>query len=147
MPRLNKDTAKQRALKVSKGLRKHKGNQSALARELGVTPQAVNKKTRNPAFITLRQQAIQKAAERAGFTLDKIYQGLAEGLAANTQASFNGHVYQSDHPDHRARIAVQKIGLELFQHLGADTKDDAKPTEIHVHYGHRKQPRKPPEDE
>lgn len=146
MPRLNKSTAKERALKVAKGLRKHKGNASALARELGVSPQAIAKKKNNPEFQSLRQQAIAKASQRAGFTLDKIYSVLADGLKATEHVTSFGEMDDTDLANYRERREHAKIGLELFEHLGGDLVQDAKPTEINVYYGHRKHPPKKDDD-
>ena len=142
MPRLNKVTAKERALKVAKGLRKHKGSAAALARELGVTRQSIQKKKNNPEFISLRQQAVAKAMQRAGITQSLVYGELKDGLSSTLSASSYGKVYDSDVADRKERREHVKICLELFQHLGGDIKDDLKPTEIHVHYGHRTGPPK-----
>ena len=140
MPPLTKATAKERALKVAKGLRKHKGSVSAYAKELGISRQAVQKKKNNPEFKSLRQQAIAKAAQRVGLTLTRIYSAVNDSLDAKVVACFNGEALESDAPDYRARLIGAKIGLELFEHLGGDIKEDSKPTEIHVHYGHRTKP-------
>ena len=146
MPRLKKATAHQRALKVAKGLRKHKGNASSLARELGITPQAVNKKKNNPEFVSLRQQAINKALERAGITESFVYNKLKKILNAKAQASYLGQVYESNHPDNPVQLKGIEVTLDLFQHTNTDQKDEMKPTEIHVHYGHRVRPKKVIED-
>src|SRR3990167_4815468 len=99
MPRLNKVTAKERALKVAKGLRKHKGSAAALARELGVTRQSIQKKKNNPEFISLRQQAVAKAMQRAGITQSLVYGELKDGLSSTLSASSYGKVYDSDVAD------------------------------------------------
>ena len=140
MPRLTKLTAQERALKVVKGLKRSGGSQTKLAKKLGVTPQAVHKKTKRKECQSMRQQAIQRAAKNVGFTLQRIYGALNDSLDANAQASYLGDVTESNYPDHRARLVGVKIGLELFEHLGGDLVQDAKPTEIHVHYGHRTKP-------
>lgn len=147
MPRIRKQTAQLKALKLNKALRKHKGSQSSLARELGVTPSAINKQVaKNPEFLSLRRQAINKAMERAGLTEDFVYGKLAASMKAKVQAAYLGEVYQSNHPDHRVIQNGVNICLELFEHRGADVKEESKPTEIHVHYGHRTKPPKKDDD-
>ena len=140
MPRLNKATAKERALKVAKGLRRHKGSAASLAKELGVTRQAVQKKKNNPEFQSLRMQAISKACQRHGITEDLVYGKLRDGFDATLSAAYLGNVQESDVPDRKEIREHIKIGLELFGHINTDIKEDSKPTEIHVHYGHRTKP-------
>lgn len=148
MPRINKQTAHLNAVKLNKAIRKHKGNQSSLAKELGVTRSAINHQIKkNPELLSLRRQAINKAMQRAGLTEDFVYSTLANSMKANSQASYAGAVFESKHPDHRVRQAGVNICLELFEHRGADVKDEAKPTEIHVHYGHRTKPPNKDNDE
>lgn len=141
MPRLKKATAKVRALKVAKGLRKHKGSVANLAKELGITRQAVQKKLNNPEFISLRQQAINAALKRAGITEDFLYGKLKKALEAKAQASYLGQVFESQFDDHGTQLRAIPITLELFQHLNVDVKEDSKPTEVHIHYGHRTKPK------
>lgn len=140
MPRLSKKVSKERAIKLSKTYAKANGNQAEVARKLGVTRQTIYKKTKNPEFQSLRQQAIAIAAKRSGLTLARIYNALNESLDANQSSSYLGRVYDSNIPDHKTRQVGAKIGLELFEHLGGDLKEESKPTEIHVHYGHRTKP-------
>lgn len=140
MPRLKKSTAKERALKLAKTLRKTNGDQSKAAKLLGVTRQTINGKTHSPEFQSLRMQAINRAAKQAGLTLARIYGAVNGSLDANVVACYEGEAIESDAADHRARLIGAKIGLELFQHIGGDLKDEMKPTEIHVHYGHRSKP-------
>lgn len=141
MPRLTKDNAKERASNLYKAIQKAGGSQSKVAKQLGVTRAAVHQRIKkNPEYQTLRQEAIHRAAKQAGFTLARIYNVFNEALDANVVACFNGEATESDAPDYRARMISGKIGLELFEHLGGDLVQDAKPTEIHVHYGHRTKP-------
>lgn len=148
MPRLKKETAQLKAVKLNKALRKHKGSQSSLAKELGVTRGAINHQIKkNPELLSLRRQAINKAMERAGLTEEFVYGKLANSMKAKAQASYLGTVYQSVHPDHRVIQSGVNICLELFEHRGADIKEESKPTEIHVHYGHRTKPPKKEDDD
>lgn len=141
MPRLTKATKQERAIKLDKALKNNKESLTKVAKELGITPQAVYaRKKKNPEFQSIRQQAIQRAARQAGFTLARIYNVFNEALDANVVSCFNGKAIESDAPDHRARIMSGKVGLELFGHIGGDAIEDKKPTEINVYYGHRKKP-------
>lgn len=141
MPRLTKLTAKERAVKLYKAIQKSGGSQTKAANKLGITRGAVHQRIKkNPEYQSLRQQAIQKTARDVGFTLHRIYSALNNSLDANVVACYEGDAIESDAPDHRARLIGVKIGLELFEHIGSDLVQDAKPTEIHVHYGHRTKP-------
>lgn len=138
MPRIKKQEAKLKALKLNKALRRHKGSQASLARELGVTRAAINQQIKkNPELTSLRQLAINKAMERAGITTELIYGQLAQALKAKAQASYLGQVYESQFNDHATQLKAIPIGLELFQHINYDQKEESKPSEIHIHYGHR----------
>lgn len=127
MPRLNKETAQERALRLHKAIQKAGGSQSKAAKQLGVTRGAIHQRIKkNPEYHAIRKLAIAKAAASAGLTLHRIYSVVNKSLDANVVACFNGEATESDAPDHRARLIGAKIGLELFEHLGADTKDDGK---------------------
>lgn len=140
MPRLRKETKQERALKLVKGLRRNKGSPTALAKELGISRVAMHKQMQNPEFISLRRQRINAALKRAGITEDFLYGKLKKVMLAKVKTAFQGHVYESKFDDETVQLAGVKIGLELFEHLGGDLKEDSKPTEIHVHYGHRSRP-------
>lgn len=139
MPRLTKLGAKIKAMHTVKLLQKHHGNQSAAAREAGITRQSFRARTKLPAVAEALQDKIDKCLNQAGITDRLVYSVIKGALKANSQASFNGTVYESKHADHAKRLAAADRALELMQHKKtAHSEDTSRPTEIHLHYGHRK---------
>ena len=138
MPKLRKYTAKARAVKVAKGFIKHKMNLKSFAAEQGVTPQAIGKKVRRPEVQKILSKINEDSLRKAGATLTKAYQRIAEGLDATLSASFRGDVTESDVPDVEQRTRNAELVLELTgRKKTAHSEDITKPTEIHIHYGHR----------
>ncbi len=78
MPKLTSEVAKARATKVVKGLIKNGLNESRLAVEEGVTPQAISKKVNSP----LVQKTLAEYLERS-FNRKYIKTKFKDGLEAN----------------------------------------------------------------
>lgn len=142
MPNLRPYTAKARVAQVIKSYVKNGMNQMKMAKAEGISQPAVSKKLKNPEVQKALAKINEEALRRAGATLTKAYTRIAEGLDANLTATSMGMVYQSKHPDIPQRTKSAELVLELTgRKKTAHSEDITKPTEIHVHYGHRSKPR------
>lgn len=118
-----------RAVEVVKGLNKHKGNASALAREKGVTPQAIAKQIKQPEVQEVMQTVIEQCLKKAGITTTRVYGQLSAQLNAK----------RGKNKDWMAQDRARESALELMKHkMPPGQKEQTKPTEIHLHYGYRK---------
>lgn len=120
MPRLGPTVAKERAVKLVKVLNKHKGNQSAAARELGVTPQAVHDKTKQPIVQQVMQEVINKALKKANITTERVYNQLSKQLDAKKKSLVG------EEDDWTAQDKAREASLELMGHrIKSDDKKDS----------------------
>ena len=142
MPKLRPYTAKARAVSLVKALSKNGMNQAKVARKLGVSPQAIQDRIKRPAVQKVLAKINEDALKRVGVKMSKVYQCFNEALDANLSSSFKGEIFPSDEPDHNIRLKTAVECLELTgRKKTAHSEDITKPTEIHVHYGHRDKPR------
>lgn len=132
MPRLTKTTAKLRAIKLVKALNKHNGNETKVAKELGVTPQAINDRKKQPAVQEALQDVINSCLKKAGITKEKVYKQLNNQLSAKKKFALTDE--QED--DWNSQDKARKDALTLMGHL-KPAAEATKPTEIIIQYGYR----------
>lgn len=139
MPRLRTYTKKIRAAKVINGLLKHNMNQSALARAEGVSQPAIAKKLKRPEVQLALGKLNEQALKKAGASLTKIYRRINEALDAKVVCNTKAGAYLTDiaDADLRLKAAVECLELSGRKRTSANSEDITKPTEIHIHYGHR----------
>lgn len=131
MPKLRPYTAKVRAARAVKALVENDLNQTKAAQQLGITQQTLHKKLIQPEAQLALAEINRKALAKAGATMEKIYQRAAEGLDATGKTKLK--------PDFKERRESVKLLGEMTGIIKtANSEDITKPTEIHVHYGHRK---------
>ena len=130
MPKLTPAVTKARAAKLVKTLQNKDFNQAAVARELGVSRQAIQDKMKQPEVQKTLEQVIADNFKKADITIEKVYSVLAAGLDAKKDGNI----------DYKECREAVKLCLELIGHLKRDRIEEARPTEIHVHYGHRTKP-------
>ena len=120
MPKLLPQTEKLRATRIVKSLNAHAGNASAVARELGVTPQAIAQARKRPSVQKALQDIIDSNLNKAGASLRKTYTRLAEGLEATKVINPTGLTpyYDTDFKERRESV---KLCLQLRGHLKDDT--------------------------
>lgn len=140
MPRLRTYTKNARAAKVVKGLIKHNMNQSALARAEGVTPQTIQKKLKQPEVQKVLSRINEDAIRRAGGSVAKAYRRIVEAMDAKLVHKGKADTHETDIPDAELRMKASLEVLELTgrKKTAANSDDISKPTEIHIHYGHRR---------
>lgn len=142
MGKLRPYTVKARAAQVIKSYVKHGMSQTAMAKAEGVSQPNIAKKLKNPEVQKALAKINEDALRRAGASLTKAYTRIAEGLDAKLASTFQGDVILSEHPDIAQRTKNAELVLELTgRKKTAHSEDITKPTEIHVHYGHRSKPR------
>lgn len=139
MPRLGKYAEESNAVRVVKSFIKNGANQAKAAKELGIRQQSLNKALRRPAAQKILAKLNEEALRRAGATLEKIYKRISEAMDANLAASYKGEIIESSVPDARIRLdaAIEALELTGRKKTAANQDDITKPTEIHIHYGHR----------
>ncbi|MFI5205456.1 MAG: helix-turn-helix domain-containing protein [Candidatus Paceibacterales bacterium] len=128
MPKITPALARIRATRLVKTLQKKDFNQAAVARELGVTRQNIQSRMNRPEVQRTLDEVIRDNFKKAGITVEKVYLVLAAGLKATKEGDV----------DFRERREAARLCLELIGHLKRDKIEEAKPTEIHVHYGYRR---------
>lgn len=140
MPRLREYSKNTRTAEVVKGLVKHKMNQAAFAREKGISQQAISKAVRRPEVQVALAKLNEKALKKAGASLTKIYKRINEALDAKVVCNTKAGSYLSDIPDTdlRLKAAVECLEITGRKRTSANSEDITRPTEIHIHYGHRR---------
>ena len=133
MPKLSPELEKARALKVVKGLNRNNFNASALARESGVSPQAIAKKIKRPIVQKTLSDYLKKH-----FSQKYIKDKLREGLKANKVVGYlnnktEGVEKVSDEfvevPDFHCR---HKYLVTLLECQG-NIKSNGKNGDTHIH--------------
>ena len=142
MPKLRPYTVKERAVRLTKAYVKNGMSHVKTAKALGISRPAVTQALKRPAVQKALAKVNEDALKRAGVRMSKVYKCLDEALEANLTGSFQGQVFPSKEPDHAIRVKTAVECLELTGRKKTAHSDDiTKPTEIHVHYGHRDKPR------
>lgn len=115
MPKLRPETAKLRAAKLVKSLSKHNGNQTEVAKELGVTKQAISDRLSNPVVKETIQETINRCLAKAGITEERVYGQLSKQLdAKETGIDENGNPIYRD--DFNSQDKARKDALKLMGH-------------------------------
>lgn len=158
MPKLRPYTEKARAAKVIKSFVKHNMNMAAVARAEGVSQPAIAKRIKRPEVQKALSKINEEALRKAGASLTKIYSRAVEGLDATKiipgmkiklPATDQTEDINEDHGisaittdviDYKERRESVRLCLELTGRLRTanSSEDITKPTEIHIHYGHRR---------
>lgn len=106
---------------------KHDGNQNKIAKEVGITHQAVSDRIKkNPhirkAILNVREEALKKA----GLSRQFVYKGIKEGCMAKVVGMVDGIPVQSKIPDHGERKHYLKLALELHKDLDPDKEQSVQ---------------------
>ena len=138
MPKYLPATEKTRAKNLIKPYLRNGLNQHKLAKELGISPSAVNQRVNRPIVQKTLQKTIDKCLTRAGISKSKVYKRLDEQLDATKVISAvvvnkkdratslaDGELFDAnektndfiDVPDHQARDKAIDKSLVLMGHL------------------------------
>ncbi len=106
---------------------KHDGSPTKIAKETGITHQAVSDRIKkNPhikkAILNVREEALKKA----GLSREFVYKGIKEGCKANVVAMVDGIPVQSKIADHGERKHYLKIALLLHKDLDPDKEQSVQ---------------------
>ena len=140
MPKMRGYSKNAIAAKVVKSYVRNGMNQTAAARELGVSQNAVHKQIKKPEAQKILSRINEDAIRRAGGSAAKAYRRIVEAMDAKLVHKGKVDTHETDIPDAELRM---KAGLEVLELTGrkktaANSDDISKPTEIHIHYGHRR---------
>lgn len=140
MPRLRAYTKNARTAQVVKDLVKHGMSQASMARAKGITQQAVSNAVRRPEVQIALAKLNEKALAKAGASLTKVYKRINEALNAKVVSNTKAGAYLTDiaDADLRLKAAIECLELTGRKRTTANSDDITKPTEIHIHYGHRR---------
>ena len=128
MPKLLPATEKLRTKNLVKSCIKNGLNQSELARQIGVSQQAINQRVNRAPVQKTLQAEINKCLSRAGISRSKVYRKLDEQLEAKDKGIF---------PDHIARDKAIGKCLNLMGHIKQVNDNGKGATVLILHYGHR----------
>lgn len=118
-------------------LKRNKGHQSKTARELGVTPQAIQHRLKNDPAVRSEWQKFVKVLEKAGGSNQRIAKAFVAGLSATKTASYEGEVFSSDQPDHELRMKAAEQCLKI-KRLIPEEDPKAPEQHLHLHFEDRK---------
>ncbi len=140
---------KAKAKKLVKTLIKHDLNKSAAARDLGVSPQAVQDQVDKNPLVRTALEEYQKALEDAGATFSKSARVISEGMDAERTVSVEDFTADADEeerkgksyrdvtePDHHARLKANDQFLKVHAILSNKGKDVPEGgNHLHLHLG------------
>lgn len=111
-----------------------------MARAKGITQQAVSNAVRRPEVQIALAKLNEKALAKAGASLTKVYKRINEALNAKVVSNTKAGAYLTDiaDADLRLKAAIECLELTGRKRTTANSDDITKPTEIHIHYGHRR---------
>jgi len=149
MPKYRPETAKLKAKHLAKTCLRNNLNQNRMAKELGISHQAVNQRLQKAPVQKTLQNIIDRNLKRAGITQGKVYKRLDQQLDATRVISAmvnpdgkdkdaNGQTCDFiDVPDWNARDRAINKSLTLMGHI-KQTNGNGKGTSIlQVFYGYR----------
>ena len=109
MPELKKHTIKERAQKLTTVYQKHKGNKVEMAKELGITKQAVHNRLNNSVVGVktkeILDQEMQAAAEKLGLNVEWFLKKLKNGADNATKVIGYLHQYKKKENGQPERIS------------------------------------------
>ena len=139
MPKMRSYSKQEIAVTVAKSYAKNRTLTKA-GQELGISRQAVAKHMKKPEVQKVLSRINEDAIRRAGGTVAKAYRRIVEAMDAKLVHKGKADTHITDIPDDELRMKASLEVLELTgrKKTAANSDDISKPTEIHIHYGHRR---------
>lgn len=121
--------------KLALALQKHKGNQSACAKELGIHRTAVQQRIKNDPIVRSAWQKFVKTLEKVGGTNIKIAKTIVAALDAETTKSvgFGEDRELVKEPDHYARLKATDQCLKIKRLIGEEPEKNPEEKHLHLH--------------
>ena len=113
-------------------LQKHKGNQSATAKEVGITRQAVKDRIKKDPIVKSAWEKYIASLKRIGATDTKSARVLSEAMDAVTIRFFtgkDGKRVEIREPDHMTRLKAVEQYLKIMRLIGLPSKEEQKQQE------------------
>lgn len=118
-------------------LQKHKGNQSRVAKELGVTRKAIQQRIRTDPIVRSAWERYKAALEKV-VPHRKSIRLIAEAMEAEKEhRNMSGEVVDTS-PDHKIRLAANEQYLKINRLISDDTDKKAAEQHLHLHLGDKK---------
>ena len=134
MPKYRPETAKAKATKLIKAYQKAGLSQTKLAKEEGVTKEAINQRLKKAPV----QQTMAEILDKAGVTDTYLGDKIKEGCEASETIVHGKGKKKTTIQIKDLKTAHRYVttALEVKKHIRAD--EDVKPMKLIVHFGHRK---------
>ena len=131
-----KKKVESRALVIA--LQKNKGNQSATAKELGISRTAVQERVRTDPIVKSAWEKFVATLEKTGATDKRAARVIADGMIAKKEhTNMSGRVVRKS-PDHKIRLAASEQYLKCKRLIGVDLPPPAPEQHLHFHFEDKK---------
>ena len=130
-----KKKVESRALVIA--LQKNKGNQSATAKELGISRTAVQERVRTDPIVKSAWEKFVATLEKMGATDKRSAKVIVDGMLAKKEhTNMSGKVTRRS-PDHKIRLAANEQFLKIKRLIGEELPPPAQ-QHLHFHFEDQK---------